>query len=320
MSKIPEVMLAKATSPAIAPQYFTTAYRLQEKFDGDRAVLAIGAHASSFISGRSGNSKSASFPDLAGIGIPALAGTVLDGEFLAPPLDGEPYASIGKTTGWFNSGVTASRMLRIAYKRAPIFRVFDVLAVAGVPVIANTYDERQAVLTEIIPKILAAYPDCGIELVPDYPATAQMFAVMLAKGAEGIVLKLRSGRYLPGKRSDLWRKVKAVQTIDVALTGAWKPGKGGRVNTVGAVEVAVMALDGSVRPLGYVGVKPNLATAYTDPDTHGLREGLAGTVWEVEANGIYDAALRFPRYLRTRTDKSLADCGTEQLDALLLAA
>jgi ATP-dependent DNA ligase len=42
----------------------------------------------------------------------------------------------------------------------------------------------------------------GWEQIPD------LFRACAALGIEGIVLKDRKARYLPGKRSDAWRKVK----------------------------------------------------------------------------------------------------------------
>lgn len=323
MSRAPAPMKGVAASLATIGQWLNPNWVMEEKFDGDRGMAVIEATGTRFIDAKGGN-RSASFPDVAQVrgAKTLLTGTILDFEFQAPALEGEAYASFGKTNGWFNSGPTPSRMLRAFYKRAPHIRVFDILAENGQSTMGKTYDERRAILEKIVPLILEAYPDCGIELVPQYPATMENLAAILARGGEGVMLKYRAGRYMAGKRSDFWRKVKAVATIDVALTGNWKPGKGGRVNTVGAVEVAVFEDDGTMRTLGYVAVKPNMATAYTDPITHGLRPELAWTVWEVEANGLYEGSLRFPRHKRTRDDKTATahQCGTGQLDALPLAA
>jgi bifunctional non-homologous end joining protein LigD len=312
-------MRAQATRLDAIAQYFTPDYMAEEKIDGARAMLIIGTRGSVFTNDRSAGNRSASFPDLATITLPELAGTILDGEFRAPPLPGEAQAAFGASVGWFNSSPGTARMTRMAYGKPPEFHAFDVLAVAGVPVTGKSYDERRLLLEEVTAQVLAQYPGCGLRLVPQYPATAETLAAVLERGGEGIILKRRDGRYQPGKRSDSWLKFKAVATIDAFLTGNFRAGEGGRAGAVGSVEIAVCNPDGTVRPLGFVAVKPSMIATYTNAVTHGLRSEMTGVIWEVAANGYYSdgGTLRHPRFLRVRADKTAADCGTQQLAALL---
>ena len=53
-------------------------------------------------------------------------------------------------------------------------------------------------------------------------------------GLEGVVAKRRKSRYLPGKRSSDWVKVKPVLTRDVILCG-WHPGEGNRSGRIGSL-------------------------------------------------------------------------------------
>jgi len=153
--------------------------------------------------------------------------------------------------------------------------------------------------------------------VPEQPATAAAVAAILATGAEGVMLKRLDSVYRPGTRSAAWAKLKVAATVDAWLTGESKPGQGGRAGTVGSVEVALTAPDGSPVPAGYVAVKPRDAAAWTDPDTGSLRAGMAGRVIEITANGVTAAGLLVnPRMERPRPDKTPAWCEAGQLAAL----
>jgi bifunctional non-homologous end joining protein LigD len=54
---------------------------------------------------------------------------------------------------------------------------------------------------------------------------------------EGIMAKRKDGKYLPGKRSDLWQKIKVRQSCDCVILGYTK-GKGERGFTFGALQIA----------------------------------------------------------------------------------
>jgi len=58
---------------------------------------------------------------------------------------------------------------------------------------------------------------------------------------EGVMAKRKGSRYLPGRRSPDWRKIKLMNTQDCVILG-WTPGERGRSGTFGALLVG--ALDG----------------------------------------------------------------------------
>jgi bifunctional non-homologous end joining protein LigD len=294
-------------------QWLTFGWIAEPKLDGCRATLVLRDGPARFAGTRAG-----SFPAFAAIRIPGLAGTVLDGEFMAPPMPGEHHAPHERTAGWFGSGPSRARHYELCYGQ-PQFHVFDITALAGVDCTGNTYDERRAALEDVVARIQAAYPGCGVVLVPQLPASAKSIEAELAAGGEGVMLKDRASRYVPsvrGSRSRSWAKVKGTGTVDAWLTGGWKPGQGGRAGTVGSVEVAVTGPDGAPVVLGFVSVKPAWAAEVTAADG-GLRPEYAGTVIEVMANGITaDGLLRHPRMVRVRPDKTPAGCDTAQLSAL----
>ena len=63
-------------------------------------------------------------------------------------------------------------------------------------------------------------------------------------GLEGVVAKRKGSKYLPGRRSDTWRKIKLTNTQDCVILG-WTPGQGGRSATFGALLVGALD-DGDV--------------------------------------------------------------------------
>jgi bifunctional non-homologous end joining protein LigD len=54
---------------------------------------------------------------------------------------------------------------------------------------------------------------------------------------EGIISKEKNGKYLPGKRSDLWQKVKVRDTRECCILG-YSEGKGNRSQTFGGLHIA----------------------------------------------------------------------------------
>jgi bifunctional non-homologous end joining protein LigD len=294
-------------------KWFTPGWVAEPKLDGCRATLVLRDGPARFA-----GTRGAAFPGFAQVRLPGLAGTILDGEFMAPPKGNEHRAPHERTAGWFACDARRARDYAMCYGRPQLW-VFDITALAGVDCTGNTYDERRAALEEVTGKIREAFPDCGIFLVPQLPASAVTIESELAAGGEGVILKDRASRYHPsvrGSRSGDWLKVKGTGTIDAWLTGGWHAGEGGRAGTVGAVEVAVTSPGGTPRILGHVAVKPAWASEVTAADG-GLRPEYAGVVIEVMANGITaDGQLRHPRMVRVRPDKTPADCGTAQLSAL----
>jgi ATP-dependent DNA ligase len=290
-------------------RYLTEDWAAQPKLDGNRAELAIGEHGSRF-----GGTRSASFPALAAIRSAELAGTVLDGEFLAPPR-GAGGSLLNASTGLFNSGPAHAARLQATFGPAE-FHVFDVTTIAGTDVTGLSYTERRQHLTVIAEWISLAFPAAGVRLVPELPATVETILAALDGGYEGVVLKRRASRYRPGDRSWDWVKVKSFSTIDCWLTSGYKPGKNSRAGTVGAVEIAVTTPAGGMQVIGHCAVPPAWAAAVTAADGS-LRPEMTGTVIEVMAQGVgVNGLLRHPHLVRRRPDKTVADCSADQLEGM----
>jgi ATP-dependent DNA ligase len=66
--------------------------------------------------------------------------------------------------------------------------------------------------------------------------SADLLKAAQAQQLEGIVAKRVDSRYLPGKRSPLWRKVK-VRPRQEFVVGGWHPGEGGRAGQLDSLLV-----------------------------------------------------------------------------------
>jgi ATP-dependent DNA ligase len=137
--------------------------------------------------------------------------------FPAGVYDGELVASSGKA--W--DVVTASAQL--------VFVVFDVLAVKGRDVTADTYLERRQRLMEVLARL--PFDQTAISTVESVTPSWKLVEGIWARGGEGVILKHIASTYRPGMRSTQWIKVKQQHAATLTITG-YKPGKSGPYSTL----------------------------------------------------------------------------------------
>ncbi|MFM7859743.1 MAG: hypothetical protein ACKO96_49380, partial [Flammeovirgaceae bacterium] len=78
-----------------------------------------------------------------------------------------------------------------------------------------------------------------------------LFEAAKAHSLEGIMAKRKDGKYLIGKRSDVWLKIKVRQTVECLIIG-YTAGKGDRLTSFGALQLAEKR-DGALHYRGKVG-------------------------------------------------------------------
>lgn len=116
------------------------------------------------------------------------------------------------------------------------YMVFDLLHLDGRTLLDVSYVERRALLAEL------SLGDPGRAgpawQVPAYHLGdgADLFEATREKGLEGLVAKRLDSRYLPGKRSGSWLKLKHRHQQELVV-GGWIPGEGRRSGTLGALLV-----------------------------------------------------------------------------------
>jgi bifunctional non-homologous end joining protein LigD len=219
------------------------------KWDGVRAIVYVDGGRVRALT-RNGKDLVTSFPELRHLGgFLGSTSAVLDGELVALDEAGRP--DFGRLQRRLH--VTSSSTAQKRAKEAPVsFLAFDVLYVLGRSTLELPYDERRKVLEALH---LAGDTFATPPSFVDVPG-AQLLAVSLERGLEGVVAKRRDSTYTPGQRSHQWIKVKNVRTQEVVI-GGWTDGRGELAGTLGALLLGIPEGDG----LTYVG---KVGTGFSD--------------------------------------------------------
>jgi DNA ligase-1 len=186
---------------------------------------------------------------------------------------------------------------------------------------ATIFDEEEPA-QERLPRLMIA-PSRLVESAEDID---RAYADARARANEGVMLKAAGSTYQPGRRGLAWVKLKReLATLDVVITGA-EYGHGRRAGSLSDYTFAVRNPAGELENVGkaYSGVTDaeiaeltEFLKAHTLEDRGHFRTVEPLVVLEVAFNNIMRSdrhasgfALRFPRILRIRTDKPLAEIDT----------
>jgi len=199
--------------------------------------------------------------------------------------------------------------------------VFDLLYLDGETLIDIPLSERRSRLAGVLSDYIAPQIVSGDPAVID-----RMYQEALAAGHEGLMLKVPSSPYTPGVRGKNWIKIKpTVDTLDLAVIGAdW--GEGKRAHLFGSFLLACQDANGELVSLSKV------ATGFSDEQLQEMYALLKDRVIsesgkevrfepeivievgysEIQMSPNYKGgfALRFPRFIRLRDDKSLDEIET----------
>ncbi|MFP3465738.1 ATP-dependent DNA ligase [Leifsonia sp. SIMBA_070] len=220
-------------------------WAFEMKWDGIRAIAEIRGGRLRLTT-RNGNDVTVTYPDLEGlVGLAGEHDLVLDGEIVTLNAQGRPDFGLLQT----RMGLTRPADVQSALKRAPAhYMAFDVLEVDGQKHTRDPYDERRALLREVL------QPGRGdpVQVPPAFDGDLQ-HAIDSSRqlGLEGVMAKRRDGTYATGRRSRTWIKIKHHLTQEVVI-GGWTPGNGRRANTIGALLLGIPDGD-TLRYVGKVG-------------------------------------------------------------------
>ena len=98
------------------------------------------------------------------------------------------------------------------------------------------------------------------------------------RGLEGLVAKRLDSRYLPGRRSRAWLKVKNIRSQELVI-GGWLPGQGRRAGTIGAILVGYHEDDDGGRRLRYAG---RVGSGFTEAELRAPRRAARATADQAE--------------------------------------
>ena len=288
------------------------------KWDGVR-VLALFGGGPPDLFARSGAVVTSAYPEIADLRLPE--GTLLDGEMVVLDAQGRPsFTALAERMHVRER----QRAARLAATSPVTYMIFDLLFYGGEDFTGLPYLARRERLEELDlagPRWMVP-PSFG-----DGPATE---AAARENRLEGVVAKRSGSVYLPGARSPDWVKVKFDRTGDYVI-GGWRAG----VRKLGGLLVGVPTPDGLAfrgRVGGGIGAAAEKAllerlaplASATSPFVEGAvpREDSRGAHWvrpelvvEVRyGNRTPDGRLRFPRFLRLRSDKTPEECAEEGED------
>jgi bifunctional non-homologous end joining protein LigD len=268
--------------PLLAPMLATGGFEpfdrkgwwFEPKFDGVRTLLYVVGEDVRLIS-RTGRDQSASYPELARIYRRVNAtNAVVDGEIVATDHQGRTSFELLQQ----RINLSSPSEIERATKKIPVELVaFDLLWLDGEDLTGLPLSERRQRLTESVME------DKGIRLVYWVPDEGKRFySAAREHGLEGIIAKKASSRYVAGRRSDDWRKIKILKRQDCVILG-YTPGQRGRSSSFGALLLGAYR-DGELIWTGQVG------TGFTDRMLRDLLQRLGEL--ETDRPGIDDAGLR----------------------------
>jgi ATP-dependent DNA ligase len=210
-----EPMLAKARERMPPPAALPGGLVVQPKFDGYRTLVFTPwpAPGPVLIQSRRGSMIQARFPDLAAAAKALPDGWVLDGEVVVWAGEELSFSSLQRRAS--AGGRTAARL---AEALPAHFIAFDVLQADGVELLRRPYAERRATLEELFTGHGLTAPWTLCPETHDL-ATAREWLASWTRvpGVEGLVVKGRRQRYLPGTRG--WYKIRRRDTAE-GIVGA----------------------------------------------------------------------------------------------------
>ncbi|MCT9623685.1 ATP-dependent DNA ligase [Pseudarthrobacter equi] len=215
-------------------------WQVELKWDGVRAIL-VADESTVRIFSRNGNDVTKTYPELTDRRCWPEQPFVADGEIIAIGPSGRP------DFGLLQGRMKLSRAADVAKARNAIpvrLMLFDLLYDGGTDLRRLPLSERRQRLEQFFRP-----SDCPVELstVLDDPVQHIMDSAQ-ELGLEGVMAKRTDSRYVSGQRTRTWIKLKTERTQEVVV-GGWRPGKGGRQETVGSLLVGIP--DGN--KLQYVG-------------------------------------------------------------------
>ncbi len=203
-------MLAARGEPFDSPEYL-----FEVKWNGVRALAAI-EQEQWLLWGRDLADYRSRYPELAVLSrLPT--GTVLDGELVIwdqglPNLD----ALLAR-----HQLLDPAKLRHVSRDQPVTYVVFDVLYRQGRCLFGEPLQARREILQELLDRLQEPRLCLSEGIIGDGQA---FFEEAVRQGQEGVMAKHLASRYVPGKRSAAWRKIKPALTLPCVIVG-FVPGR-----------------------------------------------------------------------------------------------
>jgi DNA ligase 1 len=315
------VMLASPVeTPADLIASFPSGALVEEKFDGIRAQAHKRGSQVEIYSRTL--DRVTEFPELYEAIRRTPGDFILDGEIIAW-LDGRalPFTELQQRLGRKQIDLFTSTLVPVS------FVAFDLLFLDRADLMEMPLMERRLKLTNLL--AAAESPQLQFtraNLCTTADEVEDAFTTALASGNEGLLAKAPQSPYVPGRRGQFWLKLKRpLATLDVVVT-AVEYGHGKRRGLLSDYTFAVRGAGGELLNIGkaYSGLTDveirkmtEYFLAHTTEDRGFQRSVDPVIVVEVAFNNVQKSkrhnggyALRFPRIVRLRPDKPVAEIDT----------
>jgi len=296
---------------------FAGAFYVEDKYDGIRGQLHIDEGRAALYS-RTLDDVGHQFPEIIEAAQGRSSSLIADGEIVAFK-DGQvlPFSLLQKRLGRKRPPAALMAEVPVA------FMSFDLLSYQGRNLLDEPLIERKKGLEAV--GWGGSLQMAPFMLLQEQVKLEPFFEQAALRRNEGLMLKDALSTYLPGKRGMSWLKwKKALATLDVVVTGV-EYGHGRRRDVLSDYTFAVQH-DGKLLNIGkaYSGLTDveiaEMTTFFKDhtiQDFGRFRSVEPVVILEVAFNGIQKSgrhasgyALRFPRIVRIRKDKALAEIDT----------
>ena len=314
------VMLASpADTPADLLAAFPDGALVEDKFDGIRAQVHKLASQVEIYSRTL--DRVTEFPELLEPLRNIPGDFILDGEIIGWR-DGRaiPFTELQQRLGRKQIDLFTTAHLPVS------FVAFDLLLLDGRTLLDTPLDERRLLLERLLAKAeQPALQFTRAELCRTAEEIENRFLLALNIGNEGLLAKAPESPYVPGRRGQFWMKLKRpLATLDVVVTIA-EYGHGKRRGLLSDYTFAVRD-DGRLVNIGkaYSGLTDaeirDLTQYFLDHtvEDHGYQRAVEPSIVleiafnNIQRSGRHDSgfALRFPRIVRLRPDKPVAEIDT----------
>ncbi|WP_311211641.1 MULTISPECIES: ATP-dependent DNA ligase [unclassified Arthrobacter] len=289
------------------------------KWDGIRAIIT-GTEGRIRLMSRNGNDLTATYPELTDRACWPDGDFVADGEIVALGKGSRP--DFGRLQLRMNLVKTAD--IQRARAAVPVqLMLFDLLYDDGTDLSGLPFRERREKLSGFAERLPQGCP-LHLSAVLDHDVEDLMTSAA-ELGLEGVMAKKADSRYVIGRRSRSWLKLKLEQSQEVVV-GGWRPGAGARSGTFGSLLLGIPDGD-KLHYVGRVGsgfkdwqlrdIMDNLTprVAAVSPFADIPREDAAGATWvspDLVAEVTFGewtgpGRLRHPVWRGWRPDKSPED-------------
>ena len=232
-------------------------WTFEVKWDGVRTFAYLGGEKTRLVS-RRGREVNVQYPELLEMhGLLAGDNALVDGEIVVLEKDGRP--SFERLQSRFTLAKPSERDVKA---NPVIFIAFDLLWLDGESLLERPLEER----VQALHRVLVPGPRVQNSVMFEREGK-KLFDEVKKRGLEGVIAKRKGSKYVPGRRTKDWMKIKAVNQQDCVIIG-WSPGEGRREGAIGALLVGVYK-DGKLIYAGHAG------TGFTERTLKMLEEKLA---------------------------------------------